>query len=82
MTISRSDDLLVGVISLGLVPWIAWIVARGLRDGRLPIGRGYVRKDERRGAFTVLLGFYLISAGLVGLIGLDLLLGLDLKGRL
>jgi hypothetical protein len=45
----------------------------------LPIGRGYVRRDERRGAFGVLLGFYVISALVVGLIGLDLLLGLNLK---
>jgi hypothetical protein len=76
MITSRSDDLLVGIIGLGLIPWIGWTLRRGLRDGRLPIGRAYVRRDARRGAYNVLLGFYLIAMLVVGFIGLDLIFGL------
>ena len=82
MTISRSEDLLVGIIGFGVVPWTVWIILRGLRDGRLPIGRGHVRRDERAGAFAVLLGLYGIAALLVAFISVDLLLGLDLRSRL
>jgi hypothetical protein len=77
MITSRSDDLLVGIIGLGLIPWIAWTLRRGLRDGRLPIGRAYVSRDERRGAYNVLLGFYLIAMLVVGFIGLDLIFDLQ-----
>jgi hypothetical protein len=76
MITSRSDDLLVGIIGLGLIPWIGWTLRRGLRDGRLPIGRAYVRRDERRGAYNVLLGFYFIGMLVVGFIGLDLIFDL------
>jgi hypothetical protein len=77
MITSRSDDLLVGIIGLGLIPWIVWTLRRGLRDGRLPIGRAYVRRDERRGAYNVLLGFYLIAMLIAGFIGLDLIFDLE-----
>jgi hypothetical protein len=69
--------LLVGIIGLGLIPWIVWTLRRGLRDGRLPIGRAYVRRDERRGAYNVLLGFYLIAMLIAGFIGLDLIFDLE-----
>jgi hypothetical protein len=73
MTTFLSEELLVGLIGLGLIPWIGWIVRRGLRLGMLPIGRAYVRRDERRGAFNVLLGLYFAAALLVAFISLDLI---------
>jgi hypothetical protein len=79
MTTFRSEDLLVGLLSLGVVPWIAWTIARGLREGRLPIGRAYVRRDERRGAFASLLVVYVVCAGIAAVISADLLLGLGLR---
>jgi hypothetical protein len=79
MITSRSDDLLVGIIGLGLLPWIGWTLHRGIRDGRLPIGRAYVRRDERRGAYNVLLGFYATAALLVGFMAADLILAVDLR---
>ncbi|HEX8215079.1 MAG TPA: hypothetical protein VF582_06360 [Allosphingosinicella sp.] len=76
MTISRSDELLVGIIAaVVVVPWTTWIVARGLRGGRLPIGRGAVRRDERAAAFWVLLGLYAAAALAAVFISLDLLFG-------
>jgi hypothetical protein len=76
MTISRSEDLLVGLISAALVPWIVWTVRRGLRRGMMPIGRAYVRRDGRAGAFGVLLAFYAGAALLAAYVALDLLFGL------
>ena len=34
MTTFRSEDVLVGLVALGLVPWIGWTLARGLRKLR------------------------------------------------
>ena len=74
MTTFRSEDLLVGIVSLGLVPWIGWTVQRGLRAGRLPIGRAHVARAERPGAFNLLLAAYALAAIGAAVIGLDLLL--------
>jgi len=76
MTISRSEDLLVGIIAaVVVVPWTTWTIARGIRDGRLPIGRGYVRRDERAAPYWVLLAFYVAAAVMAVFISLDLLFG-------
>ena len=72
MTISLSEELLVALVSLGLVPWIIWTVRRGLRSGMLPIGRGYVRRDDRPSAFNMLLGVYALVALLAVYIAYDL----------
>lgn len=74
----RGDDLVVGLIALLLVPWIVWTMVRGLRDGRLPIARSHVVREERRSAFNVLLGLYSIVLALVAAIAVDLLLGVRL----
>ena len=76
MTTSLSEELLVGLIGLSLIPWIGWTVHRGLRLGALPIGRAYVRRDERRAAFNLLAGLYVAAAVLVAFICVDLLLEL------
>ena len=73
MTIFRSEEALVGLLCLLLVPWIAWTVQRGLRADRLPIGRGYVARSERPGAFRALLAFYVAAAGMMTFISVDLL---------
>ena len=72
MTISLSEELLVALVSLGLVPWIIWTVRRGLRSGMLPIGRGYVRRDDRPQAFNMLLCAYGAVALLAVYIAFDL----------
>ena len=72
MTISLSENLLVAIVSLGLVPWIIWTARRGLRSGMLPIGRTHVRRDQRPQAFNILLWVYALVALLAVYIALDL----------
>jgi uncharacterized membrane protein len=74
----RGDDLVVGLIALLLVPWIVWTMARGFREGRLPIARSHVVRAERRGAFNVLFGLYALVLALVAAIAVDLLFGVRL----
>lgn len=76
MTTFRSEEALVGIIALGAVGWIVWIVRRGLRDLRLPIGKGHVDRAERPGAFHALTAFYIAAAFLMAFIGFDLLVGI------
>lgn len=76
MTTFRSEDTLVGIIAaVVVVPWTVWIISRGFRDGKLPIGRAYVRRDERAVPFWVLMGLYVAAAGMAVFISLDLLFG-------
>ena len=76
MTTFRSENVLVGLIAAAVVPWISWTLSRGLRDGKLPIGRAYVHRHERRGAFNLLLALYIVAALMAAIIALDLLFGL------
>lgn len=70
----RTEELIVGTLCLLVIlPWIAWTVRRGLANHRLPIGRGYVERTERPGAFRVLLSLYILASLLIAFIGLDLL---------
>jgi hypothetical protein len=72
--------MLMGLIALGLVPWIAWTLARGIREERLPFaGRNYVSKRSRPTAYRVLIGYYLLMALLAGMICLDLLFRIDVR---
>jgi hypothetical protein len=70
------DELLVGALFLlVVVPWIGWTIRRGLVQGRLPVGRGYVDKAERPGPFRALLASYALAIALMAFVGLDLLFG-------
>lgn len=75
MAVFRSEEALVGLISFAAFGWIVWILIRAVRDRRLPIGKGVVLRDERAGAFYSLCVFYVVAAGMMGFIGLDLLFG-------
>jgi hypothetical protein len=78
MTTFRSENVLVGLIAGALVPWIGWRLARALKEGKLPIGRSYVSRGERAGAFWGLFAFYAVSAVAAVFICLDLLFGVRL----
>ena len=83
MTTSRSEDVVVGLITAVIVlPWIAWTLHRGLRSGRLPIGGGHVVLADRPAAFRTLLFFYTGVAVMAVVISLDLLFGLDVRDAL
>lgn len=76
------EDLLVGLIALGVVPLIFLRIRRGVEEGRLPVYRAYVSLAEQPGRYRVLLAIHLLSLLLVAVIAIDLLLGLDLMGRM
>ena len=74
---ARGEDLFVGLVGLALLPLIAWRIRRGLKEGRLPLYRTYVGRDEAGSKFGLLLGLHVLSFLVVGFIAADLLLGLD-----
>jgi hypothetical protein len=67
------EDALVGLMAAGSVFWVLAVLQRGLREARLPIGRAYVRRDERPGAFRTVAVLYGASALLLAFIAVDLL---------
>ena len=78
----RSEDLLVGIIGAALLPMIAWRIRRGLKEGRLPLYRTYLNREEAGSRFDLLLGLHALSFVLVALIAADLLFQLGLKEAL
>jgi len=79
---SSSEDLLVGLIGLVLLPLIARRVLVGLRQGRLPLYRTSIRREEDRAKFAVLLGVHSLSFVIVAAISADLLFNLGLREAL
>ena len=77
--IASGEQLLVGLVALALVPLIAMRILRGLREGRLPVYRTYLDRNEDRARFVALLAIHLVSLALVGFIAADLLLGLGVR---
>ncbi|HYG46757.1 MAG TPA: hypothetical protein VD846_02350 [Allosphingosinicella sp.] len=75
----RSEDLLVGLIAVALLPMIAWRIRRGLREGRLPLYRTYVERAEAGSKFGLLLALHALSFVIVAAIAADLLFQLGLK---
>ncbi len=61
---------------------IAWRIRRGLREGRLPLYRTYVGREEAGSKFNLLLGLHALSFLVVAVIAADLLFQLDLKEAL
>jgi hypothetical protein len=79
MTTFRSEEGLVGLVALAVVPWIGWTLVRGLRAERLPIGRRHVDRRERPQAFRLLFAGYVAAVAVMIAIALDLLFGLSMK---
>ena len=77
-----ADELLVGFVALALVPLIGLRIARGLRDGRLPLYRTQIERAQGRGKFAFLLALHALSLVLVAGIAADLLLNLGLREAL
>jgi hypothetical protein len=74
--------MLVGLIGLALLPMIGWRIVRGVREGRLPIYRTYLSRDEGQAKFNALLGLHALSFVIVATIAADLLLNLGLRDRI
>ena len=78
----RSEEFLVGAIGLVLLPLIAVRVVRGLKEGRLPVYRTYLTREENAAKFNVLLAVHALSFLVIAAIAADLLFGLNLKDTL
>jgi hypothetical protein len=78
----RGEDLFVGLIGLALLPLIGWRIRRGLKEGRLPLYRTYLSRDEAGSRFGLLLGLHVLSFILVAVVAADLLFQLGLKEAL
>ena len=81
MTAFASQELLVGLIGLALLPLIALRILRGARDGRLPLYRTSIDRRDGRAKFNVLLGLHVLSFVLVAGIPADLLFNLGLRSN-
>jgi hypothetical protein len=76
------EEFLVGLLALALLPLIGWRIVRGLRDGRLPLYRSYVTREDSGVRFGVLLILHALSFLLIAAISADLLLNLGLRNAL
>ena len=74
-----NDSLFVGLVALALVPLIGWRIVRGVRDGRLPVYRATITRDDNRAKFNALLAVHTLSLVGIAVIAADLLLGLGLR---
>jgi hypothetical protein len=78
----HGENLVVGLIALTLLPVIGWRIWRGLRDGRLPVYRTHLSREEGAAKFNVLLGLHALSFVLIAMVAADLLFGIGLRGAL
>jgi hypothetical protein len=76
------QDLLVGLVAAALLPLIAWRIGRGLREGRLPVYRTGLARDDGPARFRLLLALHILSFVLVAAIAADLLFKLGLREAL
>lgn len=76
------ENLLAGLIALALLPLIGLRIARGLRDGRLPLYRTYVARAESGTRFGAMLILHALSFLLIAAISADLLFNLGLRNAL
>jgi hypothetical protein len=76
------EELFVGLVALALLPLIGGRILRGLRNGRLPVYRTYIERDEDRAKFGAMLVLHSLSLLLIAVVAADLLLGLGLRERL
>ena len=82
MTTFRSDETLVGVVALALLPLIGQRVVLGLKHGRLPLYGTYLTREESGSKFAALLGLHILSFLLVAIVAADLLLNLGIREAL
>jgi len=81
MTI-QSENLIVGLIALVLLPAIGWRIWRGLKEGHLPLYKTRIDRSAGAGKFYFLLVLHVLMFLLIAVVAADLLLGLGLKERL
>lgn len=78
----QGETFFVGLVALALLPVIGWRIFRGLRDGRMPVYRTYLHREESGSKFAVVLALHALSFVLIALVAADLLFGLGLRAFL
>ena len=79
---ASSENLIVGLFALALLPVIGWRIWRGIRHGQLPLYRSRIDRDVGAAKFNTLLVLHVVVFLLIALVAADLLLGLGLMERL
>lgn len=78
---SQTENILVGLLALALVPIIGWRIWRGIKYGQLPLYRTRVDRSIGAAKFNFLLGLHVLVMLVVAVVAADLLFGLGLKER-
>ena len=76
------ETLFVGLVALALLPLIALRIARALRERRVPIYRGYFRREESAARFHLFLALHALTFLLIATVAADLLFNLGLREML
>ena len=79
---ANTENLLVGLLALAIVPVIGWRIWRGIRFGQLPLYKTRVDRSIGAAKFNFLLMLHGLAFLLIAVVAADLLLGLGLKERL
>lgn len=80
---SQTENILVGLLALALLPVIGWRIWLGLKQGELPLYKTRIdRSSAGAGKFTFLLVLHVLLFLLIAVVAADLLFGLGLKERL
>jgi hypothetical protein len=79
---NNSENMLVGGIAAIVAGLVLSRIVRGVREGRLPVYRTYITRDEGAAKFNTMLALHILSLFAVVWIAADLLLGLNLKDAL
>ena len=79
MTIFPSEEMLVGLLGAALLPVIAWRLVRSVREGRVPVYKTYIRREDGPAKYNVMLGLHALIFLLVAGIAADLLFNLGLR---
>ena len=74
-----TENLLIGLVCVALVPLIAKRIVRGMRTGRMPVYRTYLERQGNEAKFYALLALNGLALILIAVIAADLLLGLNLR---
>ena len=77
----QTENILVGLVALALVPVIGWRVWRGIKHGQLPLYRTRVDRSIGAAKFNFLLGLHVLVMLAIAIVAVDLLFGLGLKER-
>ena len=79
---SQTENILVGLLALALLPVIGWRIWRGLKQGELPLYKTRLDRSAGAAKFNLLLGLHVLLFLLIAVVAADVLLGLGLKERL